>query len=64
MSQATFLVWVIVHVVVVTVLAVVVALAVRGRHGRWAAGGDPGAGVDGGPEAGDDVRAEAEPPGA
>ena len=39
-SQATFLVWVIVHVVVVTVLAVPVGLAVRGRHGRWAAGGD------------------------
>ena len=55
----------IVHVVVVTVLAVVVGYAVRGRHGRWVAGGGP-KGVDGAPEAGGDVPAEAgpEPPGA
>jgi hypothetical protein len=64
-SQATFLVWVIVHVVVVTVLAVLVGRAVRGRHGRWASG-DTGTGGDGAPAPGGDVPADAgpEPPGA
>lgn len=66
LSQGTFLVWVIVHVVVVTVLAVVVGRAVRGRHGRWAASGDTETGVDEAPAAGGDVPADAgpEPPGA
>jgi hypothetical protein len=65
-SQAAFLVWVIVHVVVVTVLAAAVGLAVRGRHGRWAAGGDCGGRVDEAPAPGGEVPADAgpEPPGA
>jgi hypothetical protein len=66
-SQATFLVWVIVHVVVVTVLSAVVGLAVRRRQAHWAAGDpDPATGVDGVPAAGEDVAADAgpEPPGA
>jgi hypothetical protein len=59
-SQATFLVWVIVHVVVVAVLAAAVGVAVRRRQAYWAAG-DPGTGVDGGPAAGKDVPADAGP---
>jgi hypothetical protein len=59
-------VWVIVHVVVVTVLAVFVGRAVRGRHGRWAASDDNGAGGDGALAPGGEVPADAgpEPPGA
>jgi hypothetical protein len=64
-SQTTFLVWIIVHVVVVTVLGAVVGLAVRRRQAHWAAG-DQGTAVDPVPVAGEDVPADAgpEPPGA
>lgn len=64
-SQTTFLVWVTVHVVAVTVLAAAVGLAVRRRQARWVAR-DSGTEDDGVPAAGEDVPADAgpEPPGA
>jgi hypothetical protein len=64
-SQTTFLVWVTVHVVAVTVLAAAVGLAVRRRQARWVAR-DSGTGDDGVPAASEDVPADAgpEPPGA
>jgi len=65
-SQRTFLVWVLVHVVVVAVLVAVVGGLIRRRHGRWAAGDAPEVGAAALPAPDGDVRADtsAEPPGA
>ncbi len=68
MSRTTFAAWVVVHVVVVTALALLVGWSVRRRRQEWAAGAAVGveesseaaAGVEGAPTAG--PAAGADPP--